>query len=489
MKSSTGSGAIAAAFGLVAVLVGMTLFGGAYKVRLIRSEPTKPPKVPLASAMLSAISTQERAVAEKVTRATADLATLLAATGGAAPGADDKALERLGALGEKVGAAVDADDGVYGALREMESQLSTVDAVLRFPPPPVPGETLAVPTGDERRSIGTALASLREKFHAAGSALRQSVRAAIAEGRQVQSAINAGGLRAVDARRRFRKAEAAVGGIVEKLAGLDDRHPGWFNGARWNMLAAFLLLSGAVLYYIRRGERGEKLTIRRISGLNALDEAVGRATEMGKPVLYVTGIMDIDDIQTLSGLNILGHVARKTAEYEADLNVPSLWPLTLSAAQEIVRESYLRAGKPDDYDADSVYYLSSDQFAFAAGASGIMQRERPATIFYMGSFYAESLLMAEVGNLVGAIQIAGTAQQTQLPFFVAACDYTLIGEELFAASAYLSEEPMLLGSLKGQDAGKVVMMAAIVAGTLVELAIAYDWLPVAWSTIELWVAK
>jgi hypothetical protein len=54
----------------------------------------------------------------------------------------------------------------------------------------------------------------------------------------------------------------------------------------------------------------------------------------------------------------------------------------------------------------------------------------------------------------------------QLPFFVAACDYTLIGEELFAASAYLSNEPKQLGSLKGQDVGKSIAMLAIVTGVI-----------------------
>jgi hypothetical protein len=65
---------------------------------------------------------------------------------------------------------------------------------------------------------------------------------------------------------------------------------------------------------------------------------------------------------------------------------------------------------------------------------------------------------------VGAIQVAGTAMPAQLPFFVAACDYTLIGEEFFAASAYLSHDPDQLGSLKGQDVGKVVAAAFLVIG-------------------------
>ena len=56
---------------------------------------------------------------------------------------------------------------------------------------------------------------------------------------------------------------------------------------------------------------------------------------------------------------------------------------------------------------------------------------------------------------------------SQLPFFVAACDYTLIGEEFFAASAYLSGEPEQLGSLKGQDIGKLFVGVFLIIGCFV----------------------
>jgi hypothetical protein len=108
-----------------------------------------------------------------------------------------------------------------------------------------------------------------------------------------------------------------------------------------------------------------------------------------------------------------------------------------------------------------------------------MVREKPAACFYFGQFYAESLILAETGNSVGAMQIAGTAQPSQLPFFVAACDYTLIGEEFFAASAYLSGQPDQLGSLKGQDLGKMLAAALILVGcalaTIVELSPDTAW--------------
>jgi hypothetical protein len=104
-----------------------------------------------------------------------------------------------------------------------------------------------------------------------------------------------------------------------------------------------------------------------------------------------------------------------------------------------------------------------------------MIREKPAAVFLQGSFFAESLILAETGNSIGAIQIAGTASEHQLPFFIAACDYTLIGEELYAASAYLSKEPMLLGSLRGQDWGKLFIFAAIVLGVILEL-LGVNWI-------------
>jgi hypothetical protein len=113
-----------------------------------------------------------------------------------------------------------------------------------------------------------------------------------------------------------------------------------------------------------------------------------------------------------------------------------------------------------------VYYLTDDQFGYTAAVDGLFVREKPAAVFLQGQFYAESLILAETGNYVGAIQIAGTAQPAQLPFFVAACDYTLIGEELFAASAYLSRDPKLLGSLKGQDVGKFIFLFFIIVGSL-----------------------
>lgn len=241
----------------------------------------------------------------------------------------------------------------------------------------------------------------------------------------------------------------------------------WFDRTRLATLILMLVVCFAIWINILRAQSGKPIYIRKIAGMDAVTEAVGRATEMGQPVLYIAGLQDMDNVQTVAGITILGSIAKMVAEYETNLLMPTSRSLVMSTARETVKEAYLAAGRPDAYREDSIYYVTDEQFGFVAHVDGLMLRRKPATCFFLGAFFAESLILAETGNSIGAIQVAGTAMPTQLPFFVAACDYTLIGEELFAASAYLSQDEKMLGSLKGQDFGKLVAMSTVALGSVV----------------------
>jgi hypothetical protein len=240
----------------------------------------------------------------------------------------------------------------------------------------------------------------------------------------------------------------------------------WFDGSRIWFLITVLIFCGSVVYFIEHARKGRPLKVRKIAGLEAVDEAVGRATEMGRSVIFVPGIQDMNDIQTIAGINVLSRVARTAAENAASLEVPTTRSLVMTTARETVQSAFLRAGRPEAFDENKIYYVTDEQFGYVAYLQGQMVREKPAACFYMGAFFAESLILAETGNSVGAIQVAGTAMPAQLPFFVASCDYTLIGEEFFAASAYLTGSPEELGSLKGQDVGKVLVAVGIIVGVL-----------------------
>jgi len=234
----------------------------------------------------------------------------------------------------------------------------------------------------------------------------------------------------------------------------------------WNLALFTLVLSGAIVLSIRAAARGRPPRVRSLPGVEAIADAVGRAVELGRPVLFVPGTRDLDNVQTVAGLAMLSQVAALAARLDCRLEVPTDRSLVMAAARETGRAAYVAAGRADAWRDESVSYVSDDQFGFVARVDGMIARERPAACLWLGSFSAESLLLAEAGSLVGAVQIAGTAERSQLPFFVAACDYTLIGEELFAASACLTGDPALLGTLRGQDLGKLLAVAALLAGSL-----------------------
>ena len=239
----------------------------------------------------------------------------------------------------------------------------------------------------------------------------------------------------------------------------------WFKSNMIPALIASLTFGLLVFIMVRKAKKGHNLFIRSIAGIEEIDNAIGRATEMGKPILFVPGLSGISDVATLAGLSILGRVAKKAAEYDTKILVPVRTPIVLPIAQEVVKEAHYEAGRPDTYDKNSAFFITTSQFAFVAGVNGIMIREKTATNFYMGMFWAEALIMTETGSSTGAIQIAGTDAITQIPFFITTCDYTLIGEELYAASAYLAREPLMLGTLKAQDYVKLLIIIFVVLGT------------------------
>lgn len=236
-------------------------------------------------------------------------------------------------------------------------------------------------------------------------------------------------------------------------------------------LFSLVLVSGLIMYSIQRARGGKIPFIRRIPGMQALEEAIGRATEMGRPIHFSPGIAGLSGdtaAQTYAALEILSYVARLVARVGSQIIVTIRMAEVLPVAEEIVKQAYISEGKIDRYDPNSCQYLTGEQFAYAAGAMGIMERQKVASNILLGAFWAESLMFAETGRHIGAIQIAGTANLHQIQFFVAACDYTLIGEELFAGGAVVSQNPIKLGSIAGQDLGKVVALLLIVGGVVAE---------------------
>ena len=258
-----------------------------------------------------------------------------------------------------------------------------------------------------------------------------------------------------------RALDGAPDGVVSATS-----RPDWFAPDKLNMLITVIFLTVILLVFIRRARLNPNLFIRRIAGLNAVEDALDRATELGRSIYFVIGPGYMSDLPTIAAVGILERVARRAARNDLRIIVPCWDPVVMSVAQDVVREAYLKEGRSPARVKEDVFFVSDDRFSYAAAVDGFLLRDKPSTTFFMGAFQAESLLMTEVGSTLDAVQISGTDQPSQLPFFVTTTDHTLIGEELYAAGAYLSRDALLLGSLRGQDIGKIVLAGAILAGAI-----------------------
>ncbi len=228
---------------------------------------------------------------------------------------------------------------------------------------------------------------------------------------------------------------------------------------------ALLLL---VIYYMRSKT---PIHIRRVAGLDAIEEAVGRAAEMGKPVVTSFGIAGSGfDYWTLAGLAILSHVAETCVKTGVRIIVPTGGSdaslIVRPVAEEIVKTAYVVQGKPEEFNPDDVPFLSGQQYAYVGGYVGILQRARPAAVIMAGYHASDAMNIAETSNAIGAITISSGAYISNTAALACASDYILIGEESPAAGAYLSKDPAQRGSIRVQDIYKALALGLMIVGLI-----------------------
>jgi hypothetical protein len=239
------------------------------------------------------------------------------------------------------------------------------------------------------------------------------------------------------------------------------------------LFGCFLIV---ILYQVRRLRKGGKVNLRPIPGLQKIDEMIGQATEQDRPVMFNPGFQGLG-VELFCSLAIMGHVVRKSAKLSMPVLSPFSDPLSYAMGEEYWKDGYAAMGKDGLFPSeDSLRYLSSNQAAYAASVAGWIKRERVGANLIFGMYGFESLVIAEAGQQAGAIQLACTPSFFQVPFFLMSCDYTVFGEEFYAAGAYFSQDPVLTGSLVAQDWFKFLILGLVVAATITLTLSGTNWL-------------
>ena len=237
---------------------------------------------------------------------------------------------------------------------------------------------------------------------------------------------------------------------------------------RTALLLVFLLAFVPALPYLRRRIiNGLSPTLRPIRGFDTLQRMTSQSMETGRPIHMSVGIQGVanqNTAQTLAGLTTLEYLARESAVYGAPPIVSVADPTALIAGQDVLRRAFKDRGQTDRFDPCAVRMIAPDPVAYATGVMGILSREDVLANVMNGTFGDEYLLIGETGVRKGIHQIVGTGNPQALPFVMATADEVLVGEEMFAAGAYLAKLPGHIASLLVQDWMRLVIVLIIITG-------------------------
>lgn len=285
--------------------------------------------------------------------------------------------------------------------------------------------------------------------------------------------------------------------------------------ARW--LAAFLFFLVPFFFSYWAVKRGERISLRPIQAYAALKGLLARAAESGEAVhlsLGTGGLADEATADTLAGLQVLEFLADRAVISANPPIVTVAHPTALPVAQDLLRRAYARQGYPDAFDQKRVRQVapdpavytgqsphpaiytplasgaatpagtalvpgappvpnvaaaaSNDGFAYAAGAMQLVNKHKLTANVMIGRFGDEFLLIAEPGAARGLVQIGGSSSTTVLPFVYTSVSHPLIGEEIYAGGAYLSEKPAHVSSLLAQDISRWALVATLVVGVVLK---------------------
>jgi hypothetical protein len=243
-----------------------------------------------------------------------------------------------------------------------------------------------------------------------------------------------------------------------------------------NLFALFVIVVVALLLWLltRRQRSGRTAGKRPLTACHSLSNQVGEAIESGRKLHVSLGqasLIGAANPTSMAAVHVLDFLAK-------DGCASGTPPLTsvgdgtlLPLAQDSLRQAHKASGRIKEYRANMTQFLAADTdpYAYAGGIATILQQGEASSNLLVGRFGAELAIPAEIAARKNMEQVIGTDDPTALAVATAVTDNVLIGEELFAAGAYLDEQPSRAASLQVQDILRWLIILTIFALALIQL--------------------
>lgn len=235
----------------------------------------------------------------------------------------------------------------------------------------------------------------------------------------------------------------------------------------------FVILFVALMVFFWARERKRlRQSLRAISAFAKLKRGIGLAVEAGQR-LHVTlghgGITGQASASAFVGLSLLQRIARAASISDRPPVATSGEAAQALLSQDTLRAAYRSVNAESQFDPNAAQITGLTPFSYAAGALPVIYDQQVSVNVLAGSFGSEAALIADAAEQTNSVSLGGSENLSAQAVLYAAAQEPLIGEELFAAGAYVQAGPMHAASLKTQDVLRWLLILAILAGAALKL--------------------
>jgi hypothetical protein len=237
-----------------------------------------------------------------------------------------------------------------------------------------------------------------------------------------------------------------------------------------------LLLSAALLLGLTLLRRRYPGAFRPIVAYERLNRAIGLAVESGTRLHLSFGSSNLFSVRgasALAGLAMLRKLSERTSLSDRPPIVTSGDASLAILSQDTLQSGYRTAAAEDQYRFSTGRLTGLTPFSYAAGTIPVTRDESVSTNVFVGNFGAESALLVEAAERENSSVIAASDNVAAQSVFYATSQDPLIGEELFAAGAYVGAGAAHDASLTVQDVLRWLIILAILVGSLLKFAGAF----------------
>jgi hypothetical protein len=239
----------------------------------------------------------------------------------------------------------------------------------------------------------------------------------------------------------------------------------------WAGLGFVLLFFILIMIYTAVTRRRPGKVLRDIPAFRNLRRAVGLSVEAGKRLHLSLGWGTLNGLQAgsaLLGLSVLQRIARAASKSDRPPVATSGEGTLTILSQDSLRGVYRDMGSIGQFDPYSAQLTGVSPFSYAAGAMPVIFDQQVAANVLAGHFSSEVALITDAGERSGSLTLAGSDNIPGQAVLYAAAQEPLIGEELYAAGAYLQAGPTHIASLRAQDFLRWVIILIILVGAAIK---------------------